>query len=57
MMSDQGFDGRTVIIRGTNGEIIISSRFKSDTIKDMAKIAKEMYAKAEIVNPEHSYLG
>jgi len=36
-------EGRTVIVRGENGEILISSTNLKDNLKDMARIAMEEY--------------
>lgn len=42
--------GRTVIVRGQKGEILISSTNKIDTLDKMAKIAMDEYNKREVPN-------
>lgn len=38
-------NGRTVVIRGPEGEIIMSSSNKKDTLKELADRAREQYNK------------
>lgn len=42
--------GRTVIVRGQKGEILISSTNKIDTLDIMARIAMDEYNKREVPN-------
>ena len=41
-------NGRTVVIRGPEGEVIISSSHKKDSIKDLADQARLQYEQQKI---------
>jgi len=50
---DVDMSGRTVIVRGPAGEILLSSTNKKDTLQGMAEIAVNEYEKKEYARKEY----
>jgi len=37
-------DRRVIIIRGPNGEVVVDSGYESDTLENMARLARDQYS-------------
>ena len=48
--------GRTIVFRGTQGEVVVSSAFPEDNLKDMVEVVSLVLDQVKVKGGELSYV-